>query len=218
MRGRGGRGRGRANGAAGAGSGSNNNNNNNNGGGVGMGYAGDTRIAGLTPLGQRPMSSLVASGPFKGMPAALVQQTLAVMPQLVAQGPQALRGQRGLAAAAVPAVAAGFGGGGGGGGGGVAAAQAGVAAAQAAIGGAVGAAAAARPNRYDPTVPHFELDREVVVMDVPMRITEFNELVSMSLDGLVRPTISLLYAGEGGINGELVRELVEITTDSIRPA
>ena len=70
---------------------------------------------GLTPLGQRPISSLVPTGPFRGMPAALVQQTLAVMPQLVAQGPQALRGQRGLAAAAVPAVASGFGGGGGGG-------------------------------------------------------------------------------------------------------
>ena len=218
MRGRG-RSGGRANG--GAGSRSNNNNNDNGGGGAGGGgYAGDPRLAGLTPLGLRPMSSLVPSGAFKGMPAALVQQTLAVMPQLVAQGPQALRGQRGLAAAAVPAVAAGFGGGGGGGGGGgvVAAAQAGVAAAQAAIGGAVGAAAAARPNRWDPTVPHFELDREVVVMDVPMRITEFNELVSMTLDGLVRPTISLLYVGEGGINGELVRELVEITTDAIRPA
>ena len=165
---------------------------------------GDPRLANLTPLGQRPISQLVAAGPFRGMPAALVQQTLAVMPGLAARGPQAARGARGLAAAAVPAVALGAGGG-------AAAAAAGAAAANAAIGGA-----AAPVDRWDPRVPHFELEREVVVMDVPMRITEFNELVSISLDGLVRPVINLLYGGE--INGQSVRELVEITTGSIRPA
>ena len=168
---------------------------------------GNARLVGLTPLGQRPISQLVAAGPFRGMPAALVQQTLAVMPGLAARGPQAARGARGLPAAAVPAAAPA----GGGGGGGLAVAQAGAAAANAAIGGA-----AAAVNRWDPRVPHFELEREVVVMDVPMRITEFNELVSISLDGLVRPVVNLLYGGE--INGEAVRELVEITTDSIRPA
>ena len=165
---------------------------------------GNARLVGLTPLGQRPISQLVASGAFRGMPAALVQQTLAVMPGLAARGPQAARGGRGLAAAAVPAVAVGAGGG-------AAAAAAGAAAANAAIGGA-----AAPVDRWDPRVPHFELDREVVVMDVPMRITEFNELVSISLDGLVRPVVNLLYGGE--INGQSVRELVEITTGSIRPA
>lgn len=167
---------------------------------------GNARLVGLTPLGQRPISQLVASGAFRGMPAALVQQTLAVMPGLAARGPQAARGARGLAAAAVPAVAVGAGGGG------AAAAAAGAAAANAAIGGA----AAPAVDRWDPRVPHFELEREVVVMDVPMRITEFNELVSISLDGLVRPVVNLLYGGE--INGQSVRELVEITTGSIRPA
>ena len=161
---------------------------------------GDPRLAGLTPLGERPICQLVAKGPFRGIPAALVLQTLAVMPGLAARGPQAARGARGLAAAAVPAAA----------GGGIAGAQAGAAAANIAIGGA------AAVDRWDPRVPHFELEREVVVMDVPMRITEFNELVSISLDGLVRPVVNLLYGGE--VNGEAVRELVEITTDSIRPA
>ena len=187
------RGRRNASGASGA----NQSNENNN--------EGNARLVGLTPLGQRPISQLVASGAFRGMPAALVQQTLAVMPGLAARGPQAARGARGLAAAAVPAVAVGAGGAG------AAAAAAGAAAANAAIGGA-----AAPVDRWDPRVPHFELEREVVVMDVPMRITEFNELVSISLDGLVRPVVNLLYGGE--INGQSVRELVEITTGSIRPA
>uniref|UniRef100_A0A6C0D2X8 Uncharacterized protein n=1 Tax=viral metagenome TaxID=1070528 RepID=A0A6C0D2X8_9ZZZZ len=200
------RGRGRGNGRAGArGSNNNNNNNNNNY----NGNEGDPRLAGLTPLGARPISQLVPSGAFRGMPVALVQQTLAVMPGLVARGPQAARGPRGLPAAAVPAVAVGAGVGAG-----IPAAGAGAAAI--AANAAVGGAAAAAPNRWDPRIPHFELEREVVVMDVPMRITEFNELVSISLDGLVRPVVNLLYAGE--INGEMVRELVEITTESIRPA
>ena len=192
-RGRGSRGS-RGNGGAGAGSGSNN--------------EGNVRVAGLTPLGQRPVSQLVTSGPLRGFNIALVHQSLAVMPGLAARGPGAVRGAGGPPAAAVPAVAAGVGGGGGV----AAAAAAGAAAANAAIGGA----AAAAPDRWDPRVPHFELERETVMMDVPMRITEFNELVSISLDGLVRPVINLLYAGE--INGGAVRELVEITNSSIRPA
>ena len=184
------------NGAGGAGAANENNN------------EGNARLVGLTPLGERPISQLVASGAFRGMPAALVQQTLAVMPGLAARGPQAARGARALPAVAAPAAA----GGGGGGGGALAAAQAGALAANAAIGGA----AAPAIDRWDPRVPHYELERGVVVMDVPMRITEFNELVSISLDGLVRPVVNLLYGGE--VNGEAVRELVEITTDSIRPA
>ena len=172
--------------------------------------SGNERVAGLTPLGQRPVSQLVTSGPLRGFNLALVQQSLSVMPGLAARAPGAVRGAGGLPAAAVPAVAAGVGGGGGAGA--LAVAHAGAAAANAAIGGA----AAAAPNRWDPRVAHFDLERETVVMDVPMRITEFNELVSISLDGLVRPVINLLYAGE--INGGSVRELVEITNSSIRPA
>jgi hypothetical protein len=190
----------RGNGAAAG----NNNNNGNEANELEPRNEGDPRVADYLPsLGQRPMSQLVQRGPLRGHPLALVRNTLGAMPGLYARGPGAARG-RGPAAAAVPAVAVGAGGGG----------PAGAAAAAAAANAAVGGAAA--PDRWDPRVPHFELDRPVVMMDVPMRITEFNELVSISLDGLVRPVVNLLYGGE--VNGEAVRELVEITTDSIRPA
>ena len=167
--------RNRANGGAGARAENNNNNNNNE-------NEGDPRIAEYLPsLGQRPLSQLVQRGPLRGHPVALVQNTLGAMPGLYARGPGAARG-RAPAAVAVPAAAVGFGGGGAGG------AAAGIAAANAAVG---GAAAAAPVDRWDPRTPHFELERPVVMMDVPMRITEFNELVSISLDGLVRPVVNL---------------------------